>query len=380
MAEVLKEEENSIGLQLLELYVQVVNKKNDNEVADKYFCFKPDVNHLQNLRLCCKELKALVDTTIKLASMIGCEMKSLIRCNWPLVNLEFNVEAELPDGVCEPMLAAVIKQFPLLEDFILSGEWLNLKKLPDSIRNLKELSKLSLDDARNLTVDGILPLRGNRKLKTLQLFTSQEEINKLPEFIVENIPSLEHLTVGGSVSSLPESLGKLTQLLGLDLSCRHLEVIPESIGELCLLTTLTVAGSQKIKSFPEAAIAKLTELRRFMVSDTPKLQTLPESLSSLKQLVYVSIWMCPTLTEFPASFEEWTIERLTIARCRTFSHLPDSIGNLKSLKSLIVIDCQRVQSVPDSLTRLSSLVELKIQGYPMLTPAVAAMMRRLGTR
>ena len=115
-------------------------------------------------------------------------------------------------------------------------------------------------------------------LAMTELALSSNELTELPE----SIGKLTNLTMlcvscNGLLFSLPESIGNLTNLTGLSFSSNALCSLPESIGNLINLTWLVVNGNS-LFSLPES-IGNLTNLTSLCVSGN-KLSSLPESSNS----------------------------------------------------------------------------------------------------
>ncbi|MEK7399563.1 MAG: COR domain-containing protein, partial [Candidatus Poribacteria bacterium] len=83
------------------------------------------------------------------------------------------------------------------------------------------------------------------------------------------------------LTSLPESIGKLTQLQSLDVDSNRLTSLPESIGQLTQLQILSAKNNQ-LTSLPES-IGQLAQLKLLDASNN-RLTNLPESIENLTSL------------------------------------------------------------------------------------------------
>jgi internalin A len=83
------------------------------------------------------------------------------------------------------------------------------------------------------------------------------------------------------LTHLPESLGQLTQLQTLSLHLNHLRTLPEWLGQLTQLRHLSLLRNQ-ITALPEC-LGRLTQLEHLNLSEN-QLTALPESLGELTQL------------------------------------------------------------------------------------------------
>lgn len=129
---------------------------------------------------------------------------------------------------------------------------------------------------------------------------------------------------------LPDSIGKLSSLLTLDLSENQLLVLPSTIGGLSSLTKLVLHSN------------RLTEL--------------PDTIGDLLSLVHLDL-SANNLVSLPATFGRLVrLEELDLSSNR-LSVLPDSIGSLASLKNLNV-ETNDIDEIPHSIGHCSSLREL----------------------
>ncbi|XP_061997447.1 plant intracellular Ras-group-related LRR protein 4 [Rosa rugosa] len=129
---------------------------------------------------------------------------------------------------------------------------------------------------------------------------------------------------------LPDSIGKLSSLLTLDLSENRLLVLPSTIGGLSSLTKLDLHSN------------RLTEL--------------PDTIGDLLSLVHLDL-RANNLASLPATFGRLVrLEELDLSSNR-LSLLPDSIGSLASLKNLNV-ETNEIDEIPHSIGHCTNLREL----------------------
>jgi internalin A len=107
------------------------------------------------------------------------------------------------------------------------------------------------------------------------------ELSSLPESLGQLTQLQELYAFSNQLSSLPESLGQLTQLQELYAFSNQLSSLPESLGQLTQLQEL-YAFSNQLSSLPES-LGQLTQLQGLYVADN-QLSSLPESLGQLTQL------------------------------------------------------------------------------------------------
>ncbi|KAG8047987.1 hypothetical protein GUJ93_ZPchr0008g13590 [Zizania palustris] len=138
----------------------------------------------------------------------------------------------------------------------------------------------------------------------------------------------------GQIEWLPDSIGKLTGLVILDISENRVLALPDAIGKLFSLTKLDIHAN------------RITQL--------------PESVGDLRNLVYLNIRV-NQLTSLPASLGRLlNLEELDVGANRLTS-LSDSIGSLTRLKKLIV-ETNDLDELPYTIGHCVSLVEL-LAGY-----------------
>ena len=151
------------------------------------------------------------------------------------------------------------------------------------------------------------------------------------------IDSLFFLTDLG-LSTLPESIGQLTEVRELWISRNKLSSMPKAIGQLRQLKKI-MAFSNGFEALPEA-LRPLTQLDAIYMGDC-RLATLPDWLGELRSLKSLVV----------------TGNHLTT--------LPASIGELQQLEEINAEDNQ-LASLPESLQRLPKLKELYLHGNDQL--------------
>eukprot|EP00271_Cylindrocystis_brebissonii_P017223 TRINITY_DN4391_c0_g1_i1.p1 TRINITY_DN4391_c0_g1~~TRINITY_DN4391_c0_g1_i1.p1 ORF type:complete len:487 (+),score=142.84 TRINITY_DN4391_c0_g1_i1:193-1653(+) len=133
------------------------------------------------------------------------------------------------------------------------------------------------------------------------------------------------------LTSLPETIGKLTFVTTLDLSQNFLTSLPDAIAGMQNLHVL-ILSSNKLKQLPDS-IGALAQLRRLEVNMN-ELKEIPES-----------IYNCTNLEELNVTFNR-------------LEKLPDKLGN--HLVHLRVLKCglNMIKYLPSTLGGLRSLVRL----------------------
>lgn len=236
-----------------------------------------------------------------------------------------------------------IKKLPSLEKVIALVE-LDISKtdiveLPDSIRNLKELKVIKMEESL---------------------------IRELPSAIgmVEKLQELHAKCSGHLKGKVPDEIGMLSHLTILDLSCTGVSGVPGAIGKLPLLQTLNLEACDKLVELPDLP-RSLTSLH----VESCSLPAIP-NLSALTNLVDLGIlgeMEDPATADDKNSKLDWImklskLEKLELHVPSFISSLPREFGTLPLLKSLH-LSCRDLQcclELPSSLSRLSlEKVEVK---------------------
>jgi internalin A len=176
------------------------------------------------------------------------------------------------------------------------------------------------------------------RLRTGELVLSGLRLTSLPESL-ERLTSLRVLRLSGNqLRSLSEPLGQLTSLESLDLGTNHFTSLPESLGQLINLQSLNVSANQ-LATLPWS-LGKLNRLKNLNVSGN-QLRSLPEWL---RQLI--------------------NLQSLDVAN-NHLRKLPEWIGQLTDLRSLSVSG-NRFTSLPPEIRELRLLNQLFLHANPAL--------------
>ncbi|WOG95904.1 hypothetical protein DCAR_0415233 [Daucus carota subsp. sativus] len=222
----------------------------------------------------------------------------------------------------------------------LNAKGLTICKLPDSIGHLRKLVKLVLNYTENLETlpDSICNLRSLEVLRVS--ICSRREA--LPTEL-GNIETLKQLDARGlNVSNLPDSIGRLSNLVKLNLSSNlYIETLPDTFCNLRALEVLSIDNCRFLEALPIdfGNVESLTKLN----AERLTILKLPDSIGNLGKLV-----------------------ELRLSYNFNLETLPDTICNLRSLEILDITRCEKLTTLPDQLWQLSSLRELEARGAIML--------------
>ncbi len=185
-------------------------------------------------------------------------------------------------------------------------------------------------------------------------YTSWDHLMKNSENIIE----LD--CHGNDLTSLPESIGNLTQLQVLYCNTNKLTTLPESIGNLTQLQTL-YCSHNKFTTLPDS-IGNLTQLRELFFSWN-HLTMLPEWVGNLTLLQ--GIWCTNNkLNTLPKSIGNLTQLRELWCNCNRFKTFPEFIGNLTQLRELHFYS-NDLTTLPIQLIEYRRLEHLDIQDNPI---------------
>ena len=167
----------------------------------------------------------------------------------------------------------------------LGGEYVRVAEQLDNSRSgkkekAKPTQKISPKSSQSLK-DEKNKVKPTQKIspKFSQSLSNEKVEAKIQEALEKQVSRLD--LRNDEISSIPESIGKLTNLTSLSLSGRQLETVPESISKLTKLTSLYLSGGQ-LETVPES-ISKLTKLTSLYLS-VRQLRTVPESIGNFTNL------------------------------------------------------------------------------------------------
>lgn len=157
------------------------------------------------------------------------------------------------------------------------------------------------------------------------------------------------------LNTIPSSIQNFKNLKKLDLSGNHLSALPDSISHLQLLRELNLKHNE-FASFP-ASVLNLKALEKLDISNN-LITRIPEEITEL-ELKTINMSSC-NLTEIPEIIMELkTLEELNLSENKTIKRLPESIGNLKSLR-VLELRWLSLEELPESIGNLTDLLKLDL--------------------
>ncbi|XP_030497361.2 disease resistance protein RPV1 isoform X1 [Cannabis sativa] len=325
-----------------------------------------NLNKLTDLNLSyCENLCSLPDTidakTLRTLNLEGCcKIKSFPEIIGNLVSLGLgSLEVnELPSSICylKNLSSLIIKDCNHLRNLptsfheLESLEYFELRhcssfdKFPNLPRNIK-----ILDFCGTMIED--VPASSINCLPDLQSINLSD--NKRLEYLPTNIFQLKclsnlYLCNCSSLKNIPEIMWPVESLTELYLRGTGIEKLPSSIGNLISLVTLDLDSCDNFKSIPDN-IFQLCSLNQLILTNCPKLESLPHSISSLS---LTSLDLSESnIIEIPSSIKQLsTLDSLHIKNCQNLQYLPELPLALEFLDAR---GCTSLEMVSNSLMKLT---------------------------
>ena len=143
--------------------------------------------------------------------------------------------------------------------------------------------------------------------------------------------------------------------------------IPDSLGDLASLWSLSLWGNQLSGSIPDS-LGRLTSLYYLYLSSNQLSGSIPDSLGDLANLWHLSLWGNQLSGSIPDRLGNLTnLRQLSLSRNQLTGGIPASLGDLTQMTSLYLNSNQLSGPVPD-LSRLTSLQQLYLWGNQLDGP------------
>ncbi|XP_027336641.1 TMV resistance protein N-like isoform X2 [Abrus precatorius] len=280
---------------------------------------------------------------------------------------KFLVEIYMPHSNVEELWHGVQDLVNL--ELIDLSECKQLMKLPDLSRASK-LTTVYLSGCESLCVvhssllslETLVHLRLNRckKLKSLKV---EKHLGILQDLYVNGCSSLTEFSVSSEL------------MKWLDLSQTGIKILHSSIGRLSNLLSLNLEGL-RLENLPNE-LSCLTSLKRLKISknglviNKEKLHVLCDGLVSLRRL---QLKDCYALSELPDNIINLSLLRVLILDGSSIERLPSNIKHLLELRILSLENCRKLQFLPELP---SSILQLHVNNCTSL--AMVSNLRTFST-
>ena len=178
------------------------------------------------------------------------------------------------------------------------------------------------------------------------------------------------------LTEVPESIGKLQQLHTLSLHNNNITDIPEVIGKLQQLHTLSLSNNN-LTDIPEV-IGKLQQLQSLYLNNN-NLTDIPEVIGKLQQLQYLSLHNNNNLTDIPEVIGKLQQLQSLSLNNNNLTDIPEVIGKLQQLQYLYLHD-NNITDIPEVIGKLQQLQYLYLEGNQITDiPEVIGKLQQLHT-
>ncbi|XP_031372268.1 disease resistance protein TAO1 isoform X2 [Punica granatum] len=349
----------------------------------------PSIGKLRGL----KHLDLSVCTSLRSLPEELCCLDSLqvvcLNSNWPMTSQMRDPQESHTFGIPE-LIDIDIAKLPqtigtLVKLKVLKlNSCIRLKKLPDSLGNLRSLTEL------DVSYTGITKLPDTiwnlKKLRVIKI--RMKKIKELPSFI-GMLKRLKILVLNGCerLEKLPDSLGNLRSLVELDISETRITELPDTVWNLKKLRVIRMVGIRNIKELP-SSIGMLNSLEVLNADLCHLLAEIPSTIEGLTRLrvlnlLYTAICVLPP--KLPTSLTELYVSSPSLQRVPKFSKLknlvrlvlinygrrynesgqvrPSKLRGIGKLHRLVDLTLDmNITSFPKQISSLSQLQKLTLRG------------------
>lgn len=250
-----------------------------------------------------------------------------------------------------------LEEVMVAEVFDEKGEF-NQMKLIELLKVGKSPLKEGAKPARIMILEEIEKLAENTETVT-ELDLSDKQLKTFPKVITQ-LTALRKLTLSHNfISSIPTEIENLVHLEELYLSDCQLETLPNEIGNLPKLHTLDVSNNRYNLGFDVGATeddAAVQIPAQYIV--------LPQSIGNLQSLRVLKYQQNHNLHQLPQTLEQLiALEELSLYQCSLISPIgfPVVLTRLIGLKKLN-ISHNSFKNIPENLLNLQNLEELNLNG------------------
>jgi internalin A len=232
---------------------------------------------------------------------------------------------------------------------------LRLERLPDELRELKQLRTLALGGRKPIRTAKGIEWKWDSGRRECRQLTDVSGLAGLTSLTSLNLSACDQLT---DVSVL----ARLTSLTSLDLAiCKQLTDV-SVLASLTSLTSLDLSGWEQLTDV--SVLASLTSLSSLSLSGCRQLTDV-SGLAGLTSLSSLDLRECRQLTDVSGLAGLTSLTSLDLAFCKQLTDV-SVLARLTSLTSLDLSGCRQLRDV-SVLARLPSLSSLNLSGCDQLT-------------
>ncbi|XP_060173155.1 disease resistance protein Roq1-like isoform X2 [Lycium barbarum] len=222
----------------------------------------------------------------------------------------------------------------------------SLEEFPEICGDMRRLSILEVESPWIRSLPPSLSGLGCLLLKDCEVLES----------IPDTIRNLKNLSIESCnrLAMLPNSLFESQQLEWLHICrCSELVELPISLGVQKKIARLILKECENLKKLPSSI--QMESLEEVMISNCRKLDTFPEINGDIHSLTRLTI-TCMGIRELPSSIRNLRgLKSLALKGCRELVSLPDNLCNLKNLTYLTLWGCKKLEKLPENIGHLQQL-------------------------
>ena len=193
---------------------------------------------------------------------------------------------------------------------------------------------------------------------TVNLNLWKKHLGRVPEEVWELAEQLETLVLADNdLTAVPARIGSLSRLRMLDLGHNGISALPSELGALVGLRDFLYLHDNKLSSLPES-LRRMTNLRYLNLSGN-LFETLPDAVCEMESLLELRL-SDNQLRALPDSIGRLTRLRELHLRNNEIRTLPESIGSLIELRQLDLRQ-NPICFLPDALLHLPKLEKLDLR-------------------
>ncbi|KAI7729152.1 LOW QUALITY PROTEIN: hypothetical protein M8C21_028381 [Ambrosia artemisiifolia] len=300
----------------------------------------------------------------------------------------------------------LLNMIPFVSELHLSNCWLRKVNLSPSHFNFSTHANIQHLDLSLNEIEGRFPYILTNMSSLLSLDLSNNMLNSsipiMPNLLRldvswNNFRRIEDLDQNRLNGSVPESLGRLTTLKGLDLSFNEFTgPIPEALGKLRSLQRLDLSYNQLSNSIPESlgrlsaltelfldsnkftgsiptSLGGLTPLRMLSVSSNLLNETIPNSIGQLTKLYHLDYLNANHNNKLLFNISsEWIppfqLEVVRLSSCKIEGEFPQWFRTQRKLKELVLTNASIFGPLPTWLRLLPIIYHLDLSHNKLTGP------------